>query len=63
MGEDLLFMLTMQDPTAAENAGLFAKKIGSASPHTNRTHLILHHLTSFSSEISNIVCKELLSIT
>jgi hypothetical protein len=36
----------------------FAKKIGSASPYTNRTHLFSHHATSFSSDISNFVCME-----
>jgi hypothetical protein len=47
-------MLTTQDPTPPENAKLFAKKIGSASPYTHRTHLISHHPISFSSDISNI---------
>jgi hypothetical protein len=39
-------------------AQLFAKKTGSASPYTHRTHLISHHPTSFSSDILNIVCRE-----
>jgi hypothetical protein len=51
-------MLTTRDSILPENAELFAKKIGSASPHTHLTHLISHHLTSFSSDISNIVCRE-----
>jgi hypothetical protein len=58
MGGDSLFMLTTQDPTPPENAEIFAKKIGSASPYTGRTDLISHHPTSFSSDISNIVCRE-----
>jgi hypothetical protein len=60
MGGDSLFMLTTQDPTPPENAELFAKKIGSASPSADRTHLISSHPTSFSSDISNIICRELL---
>jgi hypothetical protein len=59
-GGDQLFILTTQDLIAPENVQLFVKKIGSSSPHTHRTHLISHHLTSFSSDISNIVCRELL---
>jgi hypothetical protein len=51
-------MLTTQDSTPPENAELFAKKISSASPSTHRTHLISHHPTSFSSDISNIVRRE-----
>jgi hypothetical protein len=51
-------MLTTQDPTPPENAEFFAKRIGSASPHTHRTHLISHHPTSFSLDISTIVCGE-----
>jgi hypothetical protein len=51
-------MLTRQDPTPPENAELFAKKIGSASPYTHHIHLISHHPTSFSSDKSNIVCSE-----
>jgi hypothetical protein len=58
MGANSLLMLTMQDPMPPENSELFAKKIGSASPYTRRTHLISHHPTSFSSNISNIVCRE-----
>jgi hypothetical protein len=51
-------MLTTQDPTLPENAELFANKIGPASPYTHRTHLTSHHSTSFSSDISNIACRE-----
>jgi hypothetical protein len=51
-------MLTTQDHTPPENAELIAKKIGFASPYTHRTHLTSHHSTSFSSDISNIVCRE-----
>jgi hypothetical protein len=51
-------MLTTQDPTLPENAELFAKKIGPASPYTNRTHLTSHHSTFFSSDISNSICRE-----
>jgi hypothetical protein len=40
MGGDSLFMLTPQDLTPPENAELFAKKIGSASPYTHPTPLI-----------------------
>jgi hypothetical protein len=58
MGGDSPFMLTAQDPTAPENPGRFAKKIGSASVYTHRTYLISHRPTSFSSDISNIVCRE-----
>jgi hypothetical protein len=61
MEGDSLFMLTTQDPIPPENAELFAKKIGSASPYTDRPHLIPHYPTSFSSDISNIVCRESLS--
>jgi hypothetical protein len=57
MGGDSLFMLTTQDSTPPENAEPFAKKIGSVSPYTHRTHLISHHPTSFSSGISTIVCR------
>jgi hypothetical protein len=58
MGGNSLFMLTTQDRTPPEKAPVFTKKIGSASPYTHRTHLPSHHLTSFSSDISNIVCRE-----
>jgi hypothetical protein len=58
MGGDSLFMLTTQDPTPPENAKPSAKKIGSASPCTHCTHLISHHPTSFSLDISNSVCRE-----
>jgi hypothetical protein len=51
-------MLTTQDPTPPENAEPFAKKIGSASPYTHRTHLISHHPIYFSSDRLNIVCRE-----
>jgi hypothetical protein len=51
-------MLTKQDPTPPENAEFFAKKIGPTSPYTHRTDSISHHPTSFSSDISNIVCRE-----
>jgi hypothetical protein len=53
-------MLTTQDLTLPENAEAFAKKIGSVSPYAHGTHLISHHPTSFSSDISNIICRELL---
>jgi hypothetical protein len=33
-------MLTTQDCTPRENTERFAKKIGSASPYSHRTHLI-----------------------
>jgi hypothetical protein len=42
----------------ARKCRAFAKKIGSASPDTHRTHLISHYPTSFSSDISNNVCRE-----
>jgi hypothetical protein len=58
MGGDSSFMLTTQDAPPPENTELFATKIGSASPYTHRTHLISHHPTSFSSDISNIICRE-----
>jgi hypothetical protein len=58
MGGDSLFILTTQDPTPSENAELLAKKSGSASRYTHPTHLISHHPTSFSSDISNIICME-----
>jgi hypothetical protein len=58
MGRDPLFMLTAQDRTPSENAELFAKKVGSASSCTHRTHLISHRPISFSSDTSNIVCRE-----
>jgi hypothetical protein len=51
-------MLTTQDLTPPENAQIFAKKIGPASPYTQRTQLTSHHSTSFSSDLSNIVCRE-----
>jgi hypothetical protein len=51
MGEDLLFTLTTQDRTPPENAELLVKKIVSASPHTDRAHLISHHPTSFFSDL------------
>jgi hypothetical protein len=58
MGGESLFMLTMQDRIPPENAELFTEKTGSASLYTHRTHLISHHPTSFSSNISNVVCRE-----
>jgi hypothetical protein len=58
IGRDSLFMLTTQDPAPPENAEPCAKKIGSATPYTYRTHLVSHHPTSFSSDISKIVCRE-----
>jgi hypothetical protein len=45
-------------PQPPENAELFAKKIGSASPYTHRTHLTSPHPTPFSSDISNILRRE-----
>jgi hypothetical protein len=51
-------MPTTQYLTSPENAELFAKKSGFASPYTNRTHLFSHHPTSSSSDISNFVCRE-----
>jgi hypothetical protein len=42
----------------AESPGLFATKIGFASPYTHHTHLIWHHPTSFSSNISKIIYRE-----
>jgi hypothetical protein len=58
MGGDSLFMLRTQNRIPPENAELFAKIIDSASPYTHRTHLILQHPTSFSSNISNVVFRE-----
>jgi hypothetical protein len=58
MGGDSSFMLTTQDPAPPENAEPFSKKIGSASPHTHHTFLISHHPISFSSDMSNAVCRE-----
>jgi hypothetical protein len=58
MEAESLFMLTTQDPTSPENAELFPKRIGSTSPYTHHTHLIPHHPTSFSSDISNTVYRE-----
>jgi hypothetical protein len=43
---------------AVQKWQVFVKKISSASPYTQRTRLISHHPTSFSSNISNIVCME-----
>jgi hypothetical protein len=57
-GRDSLFMLTKQDLTPPENVELFAKTVGSASPYTHHIHMLSHRPTSFSSEISNIVCRE-----
>jgi hypothetical protein len=57
MGKDSYFMLTTQDLTPPENVKLSSKKVGTASPDTHRTHLISHHPTSFSSDISNIVLQ------
>jgi hypothetical protein len=51
-------MLTTDDRILPENTELFAKKIGSASPNTDRAHLISHHPISFSSDMSNIVFRE-----
>jgi hypothetical protein len=51
-------MLTTQYPTPPENVECFAKTISSASLCTHRTHLSSHHPTSFSSDRSNIVCRE-----
>jgi hypothetical protein len=51
-------MLTTQDPIPPENVELCAKKIGSASSYAHRADLISHHPTSFSSDISNIVCRK-----
>jgi hypothetical protein len=53
MGGDSLFMLTTQDRTPPENAKLFTKKIGSASPYTHRTHLIFHYPTSLFERIKH----------
>jgi hypothetical protein len=58
MAGESSFMLTTQDRTPHENTEPFAKKIGSASPFAHRPHLISHHPTSFSSDISNIVFRE-----
>jgi hypothetical protein len=57
-GGDLLSMLTKQDPTPSQNGELFCEQNASASPYTQRTYLISHHPTSFSSDISNLVCME-----
>jgi hypothetical protein len=51
-------MLTTLDRTPPAHAELFAKRIGSASPYTHRTHLISQHPTSFSSDTSNIVYRD-----
>jgi hypothetical protein len=51
-------MLTTQDPTPSENAELSARKIGSASPYTHRTHLNSYHPIFLSSDILNIVSME-----
>jgi hypothetical protein len=48
-------MLTAQDLTPPENTKLVTKKSGFASPYTHYIHLISHHPTSFSSDISKIV--------
>jgi hypothetical protein len=58
MGEDSLFMLITQDPTPPENTELFRKTVRSASLCTYRNQLISHHPPSFSSDMSNIVCRE-----
>jgi hypothetical protein len=52
-------MLTTQDVAPPENAKRFAKKIGSASPYAHGPHLISHHPIPFSSDISNIMYREL----
>jgi hypothetical protein len=45
-------------PHSARKCRAFYKKIDSASPDTHTTHLISHHPSSFSSDISNSVWKE-----
>jgi hypothetical protein len=49
MGENLLFIQIMPDPTQLESVQLLHRKQTAAY----RTRLILHHLTSFSSDMSN----------
>jgi hypothetical protein len=45
-------------PDTARKYQTFCKKIRSSSPYIHRTHLILHHPTSFSSDMSNVACRE-----
>jgi hypothetical protein len=45
-------------PHTARKYRAFLKTISSALPHTHRTHLISHPPTSFSSDISYILCRE-----
>jgi hypothetical protein len=47
-------------PTQLNSAELFVSKTSCGSPHTLSGRLVSHHPTSFSSDMSNIVCRELL---
>jgi hypothetical protein len=58
-GRRLVIYADNARPHTARKCRAFAKKIDSASPYIHRTHLISHHPASFSSDISNIVCREL----
>jgi hypothetical protein len=57
-GRRLVIHADKARPRTAGKYRAFAKKIGSALPYTHRTHLISEHPISFSSDISNIVCRE-----
>jgi hypothetical protein len=57
-GRRLIIYADNVKPHTARKYRVFGKKIGCTSPYTNHTHLISHHRTSFSSKISNIVCRE-----
>jgi hypothetical protein len=62
-GRRLVIHVDNARPDTAYKCRPFAKKIGCASPYTHRTHLILQYPTSFSSDISNIFCRNHFSIT
>jgi hypothetical protein len=59
-GRGLIIHADNTRPHTRENAELFANKIGLASTWTHCTQLISYHPISFSSDILNIVCRELL---
>jgi hypothetical protein len=58
MGENPLFMLTMQGLTLLKNVELFAKKMDCGLLPIHLTHMISHHPTSFCSVMSRNLSKE-----
>jgi hypothetical protein len=58
MGENSLFMLTMQGLTLLKNVELFAKKMDCDSLLIHSTHLISNHPTSFCLVMSMNVSRE-----